>query len=66
MDMRYDSITFKNEGAHNLMVLSLKRKKNSATLDNFDGSRNKCYTAGRSQIGHRGSLQWDCRWFSLY
>ena len=41
MDMRYDSITFKNEGAHNLMVLSLKRKNNSATLDNFDGTMNK-------------------------
>ena len=61
MDMRYDSITFKNEGAHNLTVLSLKRKKNSATLDNFDGTRNKCYTASRYQIGHRGSLQWNFR-----
>ena len=61
MDTRYDSITFKNEGAHNLMVLSLKRKKNSATLDNFNGTRNKCYTASRSQIGHKDLLKCDCR-----
>ena len=40
------------------MVLSLKRKKNSATLDNFDGTINKYHTASRSQIGHKGSLQY--------